>query len=382
MRRLAWILVCLLAVALFGGPQAGPSLFSPAPGSPLAVGTGPASVAVGDVNGDGTLDILTANAGSNDISLLVGGGRGSFRPGSRIAFPGEAPPTLIAVGDVSGDAKPDLVLTSHDSIGVVVLLGNGRGGFQPAPGSPFSALRTTPPHNHGLALADVNGDDALDIVTGNQNDNSVSVLLGDGQGAFRPAPGSPFAVGRSPYPPALGDVNRDGKLDIVTPNVGGNSVSVLLGDGKGGFLAAAGSPTGVATRPYGVALGDLNADGRLDVVISHDDITLITILLGDGGGGFRPAPGSPYDVGQRASRLVLADFNGDRRLDLASGTAADTVVALLGNGRGGFTPAPGSPLAAGPGPWAVAVADVNGDAKPDILTANFEGNSVTVLLGR
>jgi hypothetical protein len=85
---------------------------------------------------------------------------------------------------------------------------------------------------------------------------------------------------------------------------------------------------------------------------------------------------------RRAGRLVLADLNGDRRLDLASGTAADTIVVLLGNGRGGFTPAPGSPLAAGPGPWAVEVADVNGDAKLDILTANFEDGTVTVLLAR
>src|SRR5574341_1431610 len=163
MRRLAWISACLLAVALFGGPQASPPLFSRAPGSPFAVGTRPANVAVGDVNGDGTLDILTANFGSNDINILVGNGRGSFRPGARIPFPGEAPPHLIAVSDVSGDAKLDVVLTSHDSNDVVVLLGNGKGGFAPAPGSPFAALRGTPPHNHGLAVADVNGDAALDI---------------------------------------------------------------------------------------------------------------------------------------------------------------------------------------------------------------------------
>ena len=372
----------LLATVTLAPPERPPApLFALAPGSPLAVGRQPADVAVGDVNGDGHLDILTANVGSNDISLLLGDGRGGFRAALAIAFPGSTPPHRILIRDVNNDKRPDLVVSSHDSNDVVVLLGDGNGGFASAPGSPFAALRATPPHNHGLEVADLNGDGKVDIVTGNQNDNSVSVLLGDG-GAFRPAPGSPFAVGRSPYPLALGDVNRDRHIDIVAPNVGSNSVTVLLGDGRGGFLAAAGSPIAVATRPYGVALGDLNADGRLDAVISHDDITLITILLGDGRGGFRPAPGSPHDVGQRAGRLVLADLNRDGRLDLASGTAADTVVVLLGNARGRFAPAPGSPLAAGPGPWAVAVADVNGDGKLDILTANFQADSVTIMLGR
>jgi hypothetical protein len=177
-------------------------------------------------------------------------------------------------------------------------------------------------------------------------------------------------------------VNGDGKLDVVVPNVGSNNISVLLGDGKGGFRAAAGSPISVTARPYAVALGRLDGDRRHDVVVSHDDTSVLTILLGNGLGGFRPAPSSPYDLGHRAGRLALADLNSDGRLDLAAGTAAHTVVVLFGDGRGGFTPAPGSPFAAGRGPWAVAVGDVNGDAKLDILTANFEDGTVTVLLAR
>lgn len=127
----------------------------------------------------------------------------------------------------------------------------------------------------------------LDLTTSNQDDNSVSVLLGDGRGDFKPASGSPFAVGRAPYPHAIGDVNRDGKLDIVTPNVGSNNVTVLLGDGKGGFTPAANSPYPVGSRPYYIAVGDTSGDGNPDLMTTHDDISLMTTLLGDGRGGFR-----------------------------------------------------------------------------------------------
>jgi hypothetical protein len=167
----------------------------------------------------------------------------------------------------------------------------------------------------------------------------------------------------------------------VTPNVGSNNLTVLVGDGRGGFAPAAGSPISVAARPYFVALGDVDGDHKLDLAAAHDDITLITVLLGDGRGGFRPAPGSPVDAGARGGEVVLADLNGDARRDLVTGTAADTVVVLLGDGRGGFAPASGSPYATGRGPWAVAVADVDGDGKPDILTANFDDNNVRILLG-
>jgi hypothetical protein len=238
------------------------------------------------------------------------------------------------------------------------------------------------PHNHGLVFADVNGDGALDIGTSNQNDNSVSMLLGDGRGSFRAAPGSPFKVGHAPYPLALGDVNGDGKLDVVTPDVRSNTITVLAGDGAGRFSPAEGSPYGVAFRPYAVALGDLNGDRRVDIVSAHDDITLLTVLLNDGKGRFRPSPGSPVDIGERGSEIVLADFNRDGRLDVATGTAADHLSVWLGDGTGRLSAAPGSPYPAPRGPWKLAVGDLNDDGKPDLVVTGLEEGVVTVFLGR
>ena len=361
-----------------GAPAQAP-LFAPAPGPPLNLGGRPQDIAAGDWNGDGKLDLVTCNSGDT-LAVLLGDGRGGFTqaPGS----PVRAAAHLVAAGDVNNDRKPDLALTHHDSFGVVILLGAGDGRFAPAPGSPFEAHRGRGPHNHGLTLSDLNSDGNLDIATSNQDDNSVAVLLGDGRGGFAPAAGSPFAVGRSPYPHAVGDVNGDGRLDIAVPNVGGDSLSVLLGDGRGGFSPAPNSPHGVAGRPYYVALGDVNGDGRPDLVSTHDDINLMTTLLGDGRGGFAASPSSPFDLGRRGYKVVAADLNRDGRADIVAGhVGGEGVTVLLGDGRGGYAHAPGSPYASGRDPQAV-VGDVNGDGRPDIVTANGGSGNITVLLGR
>jgi hypothetical protein len=354
-------------------------LFTLAPGFPLNIGSRPNDIAVADLNKDGRLDIVTCNA-EDTVTILLGNGRSGFTPapGSPIKIAAH----LIVVGDVNNDRNLDLALTHHDSFGVEVLLGAADGRFAPAPGSPFIAHQGTNPHNHGLALSDFNSDGNLDVTTSNQDDNSVSVLLGNGRGNFTPAAGSPFAVGRAPYPHAIGDVNRDGNLDIVTPNVGSNNVTVLLGDGRGGFKAAANSPYAVASRPYYIAIGDISGDGNPDLITTHDDINLISTLLGDGHGVFAAAPDSPFDVGRRAFKLIAADVTGDARMELVIGTeASDSVAVLLGNERGGYTPADGSPYRAGRNPR-VAISDVNGDGKVDIVTANNGSGDISVLLSK
>ena len=251
--------------------------------------------------------------------------------------------------------------------------------FTGAPGSPFPA-GTSPDF---VAVGDFNGDGKPDLAIANLETNNVTVLLGLGTGDFAAAAGSPLPVGSSPDSVAVGDFNGDGKLDLAIANQGDNTVTVLLGNGKGEFTPA-GSPLPVGAKPYFVVAADFNGDGNLDLATASYGDSTITVLLGNGGGGFTEAPGSPFAVGPVGAfpaSLAVADFNGDNKPDLAIADFGDNnVTVLLGNGAGEFTAAPGSPFAVGSGPVSMAVGDFNGDGFPDLAVANSGDNTVSVLL--
>jgi hypothetical protein len=342
--------------------------------APLAfdAGTSPLSVAVGDFNGDGIPDLAVANAPSGQpgtVSVLLGNGDGSFQPARSYS----AGSGSLAVGDFNGDGNLDIVT------GTVILLGNGDGTFQDA-------------RNHGgtggpVAVGDFNGDGNLDLAVVNGSSGSVSVLLGNGDGSFQPA--SNFSTGYRPTSVAVGDFNGDGNLDLAVGNGGdvfnpGYSVSVLLGNGDGSFRPRV--DYGAGPVPVYVAVGDFNGDGRLDLAVA-DNGTFplfidggVSVLLGNGDGSFRPLGTLRTGVNPRS--VAVGDFNGDGRQDLAvtNGTyGASTVSVLLGNGDGSFQPARN--FSAGYGPSSVAVGDFNGDGRLDLAVANQGGANVRVLLG-
>ncbi len=348
--------------------------------SSILVGRQPNDVTLGDVDGDGHPDIVTANLGSRDVSVLRGDGKGGFAPAPGSPFRVGIPLQLVVLADFDRDGRLDLAGTEHDSNEVVVLKGNGRGGFAPMAGSPARAMERIAPHNHGLAAADGNGDGIPDLATSNNNGNSVSVLLGDGRGGFRPAAGSPFPVGRAPYPLAVADFNGDGRPDVATPDVNGHTLTVLFGAGRGTLAPAPGSPYRVRDRPYFAAAADVNGDRALDLVVSHDDSNALSILVNDGKGRFA-APRS-IEAGSRPWKVRVGDMDGDGRNDLVLGVNPAGVAILLGDGSGSFRPASGSPVAVGQGPWGIALGDVNHDGKPDVVTANTQSNDVSVLLAR
>ena len=184
-----------------------------------AVGSLPQQVTMGDVNGDGKLDMVTANNAANNVSVLLGNGDGTF--GTKTDFTTSTGTVFVTLGDVNGDGKVDIVTANRNANTVSVLLGNGNGTFGPR--TDFS----TGVISNSLTLGDVNGDNKLDIVVSHLLSSQVGVFLGNGNGTFGPK--NVFVTGKSPTSVTLGDVNSDGKQDLLTANAGSSSVSVLLG---------------------------------------------------------------------------------------------------------------------------------------------------------
>ena len=357
----------------------------------FATGTLPFSVAIGDLSGDGRPDLAVANAGSvvaagSTVSVLLGNGDGSFAP--RTDFPVGARPISVAIGDLNGDARLDLAVANSGSSAnagatVSVLLGNGDGGFGPK--TDFETGRAP----NFVAIGDVSHDALPDIVIANLGSNSVSVLLGNGDGTFGTK--RDFGTGILPVSVAIGDVNRDRVPDLAIANGGsfsapGSTLSVLLGDGAGAFGTK--SDFTVGSSPTSVAIGDLNADESGDLVATNGVSNSVSVLLGNGNGTFRAK--SDYGTGSSPVSVVIADLSGDGRPDLVVANAGSfsapdsTLSVFIGNGDGTFGPR--NDIAAGVRPFSVAVADLNGDHRLDLAVANFgttiePGSTVSVFLG-
>jgi hypothetical protein len=322
---------------------------------------GPNSGALGDFNGDGKEDFAFSD-NSDSVGVLLGNGDGTFQAVAVYPLPSGSIAQSVAVGDFNGDGIPDLVVGNALSDSMSLLLGNGDGSFQPAVNFDVGILNVAV----SIAVADFNGDGKADLAVADSQTETVSVLLGDGNGNFQPPVN--YAVGSFPLSVAVGDFNNDGKADLAVSNSNGYDVSILLGNGDGTFQQAVGFPV-VGYDSTSVVVEDFNQDGNLDVAISNQDG--VSVLLGNGDGTFQPAAifGAPGDPSWAAS----GDFNGDGKADIALANNVGTGV-LLGNGDGTFQ----TEVIYLPEVSSVAVGDFNEDGRADIAGL---GAGATILLG-
>jgi uncharacterized repeat protein (TIGR01451 family) len=242
--------------------------------------------------------------------------------------------------------------------------------FQSTPSSSIS-VGTTP---QGIVTGDFNADGKIDLAVANSGDNTISILLGKGDGTF--AAQTTIAIGAGPDWLVTGDFNEDGKEDLAIVNSGNNTVSILLGNGDGTFALLSSPGTGVS--PFAIAAGDFNADGHLDLAVTNSGDNTVTILLGNGNGTF--VAGTPLAVGSLPQVLVVGDFNDDGKLDIAvANESSSSVSMLLGNGNGTFQPQT-TTLTGGSGfPIGLIAADYNGDTHLDVAAVN--ATDVAILLG-
>ena len=350
----------------------------------IPVGRGPRWISVADVNHDGNPDILVAKAEGETVTVLLGNGEGHFHEAPGSPVPAGHLPNDIAIADMNGDGNPDLVIANHQSPYLRVLLGDGKGGFRPAPGSPVDVH--SDPHPHGVAVADFNGDGRPDVVTDSWGKNQIELLLGDGKGGLM-TPGRYFDVGHRPYERLRSaDFNHDGLADVATTNLDDGTVTILLGDGKGGFLNAAGSPFAAGAKPWEMFVEDLDGDGNPDLVVVipyQRDIgsaaeSAVTVLLGDGRGSFRPMAGTPLPLGEcrGANSVSAGDLSGSGEQAIVVACAESRTLMLFERRRdGGFVT---SSIAVKGGWGAVTVARLTHDRSNEIITANAEDGTITL----
>jgi hypothetical protein len=348
----------------------------------------PNGIATADFNGDGRPDLAVVSQISNTVSIL--NGNFGFTAGASYTT-GNAPWGVVAA-DFNGDRVPDLAVTNAQDNTVTIFLGNGDGTFRL--GTTISEPGVFPTQ---LVAADLNGDGKMDLAVLNvcgtgQNGcyptavplgpGNVAVLLGNGDGTFTVAPTLP-ATGEAPTAIAPADLNQDGFIDLVVAN-SSNNLTLLMGNGDGTFLAASNTPsTGFFGPPQGIAIGDFNGDGTLDVAVTSSGDNAIAILLNQNCAGL-PAPQCSLTPLQFAATvptgltaIATADMNADGLLDLVVvNSAAGTVSILLGDGTGKFNPLPGpnQSFPTGSSPIALALPDFSLDGRLDVVTANQSGS--------
>jgi len=416
-RRALFTIAVLAGILALVSSDAANIQYSFTQGAAIPTGSAPDGIAVGDLNGDGVTDIVTADAGSDSMSVFIGNADGTYQP--RKVLKTGRNPSSIALADLDNDGNLDAIVTNNDDNTATIWWGDGKGGFS------TSTLLSTGSGPHRIATGDIDGDGNIDIAIVNETGTSATLFFGDGKRHFTSATlgswGAPdsVALGHLISPSQHGlDVVIGGERETVYVNQGGRTfkqtgnfqpgdhsdnivIRDINGDGFGDVISASqhesvvnilygkGDGTldddindivvyGLSGGATDLILTDVNKDGIDDAIISYAGSPAISVLIGTADGHFLARSDSTIAVG--VDHVALAELNNNGDVDLiGASSSTSTVVLFFGNpGLALGTPAV---FPVGLSPTGIAVGDLNGDGNPDLVTVNTVDNTVSVLLG-
>ncbi|HEY3406466.1 MAG TPA: T9SS type A sorting domain-containing protein, partial [Ohtaekwangia sp.] len=356
----------------------------------FTTGSNPLNVSIGDLDGDGKSDLAVANTASNTISVLrnTSTGPANISYATKVDFPSAADPESVSIGDFDGDGKADLAVANYIGFSVSVFrnTSTGAGNISYATKVDFATGFT----HRSSAIADFDGDGKTDIVVPNDNAHSISVLrnTSTGPGTINYAAKVDFSTGAGsgPYSISVGDVDGDARPDVIAPNFNTSTVSILrntsAGEGDISFATKVDFTTG--TNPISVSVGDLDGDGKQDLAIVNKNSNSISVFrnTSTGAGNISYAAKIDFPVSTDPRSVSMGDLDGDGKADLAvvnDGSNAVSVLRNTSSGAGNIGFAAKVDFTTGASPRYVSIGDSDGDGKSDIITANANGNSVSVI---
>lgn len=369
----------------------------------ISTGSFPNAVAIGDLDGDGKLDLVVANQGSNTISVYRNTSTsGTLNSGSfaaKVDFTTASSPLSVAIGDLDQDGKQDIVVANVSSNSISIFRNASTSGSITSSSFAAKVDFTTGANPFSVAIGDLDGDGKFDIAVTNSNAGNVSVFRNTStNGSITTssfAAKIDYLTGSNPYSVAIGDIDGDGKQDLVIANSGSGNVSVLRNYITGGTLTVHSFATLVnvaaGSSPSSVAIGDLNEDGKPDIVVVNQSSNTVSVLRNNSSSGFisTGSIGAKVDftTGSSPRSIALGDLDGDGKADLiVANNGSNTISALRNTGSlGAFSAFSSSSFSTrvdfsvGSFPLSAIVADLDGDRKSDIVAVNTASNTLSLL---